>query len=157
MILIHQPDPAAALAKLSAHVRPGGIICFQEPWNTPVLSQPELPTLRICAELSLDAYRDAGIHNEMGGRLYSTFIEAGLPAPTLLAGDAMITAAPDIPAIARDMLERVVTMRRAGASRGGDIEIDTLLTRLREELRTAPHAVVATGPMIGAWAHRACG
>jgi SAM-dependent methyltransferase len=157
MILIHQPHPAATLAKLSSHVRPDGIICFQEPWNTAILAHPALPALTRCADLTLDAYRDAGIHNEMGARLYSVFVEAGLPPPVLLAGDAMVAAAPDIPSFAAEMLGRVATMRRAGVSRGGELDIELLLAQVGQELRLAPNAVAATGPMIGAWARRGRG
>src|SRR5262249_26865104 len=39
-VLVHQPDPVAALKSLVRHLRPAGIIAFQEPWFAQTICHP---------------------------------------------------------------------------------------------------------------------
>jgi protein-L-isoaspartate O-methyltransferase len=78
-------DPAAALRRLSARVRPGGIVAVQE------------VRLRSCEPLALSAVtalrqqpaeglRWAEQAIDTGAQLFTLFLRAGLPAPHMLLG-----------------------------------------------------------------------
>ena len=82
-ILMYLPDPVAALRSISRLVRPGGVIVFQEPYWIPVLTHlAPLPLWFATASL-IDQTMRASANNEMGAELYHTFVEAGLPEPTV--------------------------------------------------------------------------
>lgn len=82
-VLQFQSDPAAMLRGVAAHVRTGGLVAFQELDWEGVQSIPPVPTYDRCCRLCREAIgSSAELH--MGRKLFSTFVEAGLAAPTLL-------------------------------------------------------------------------
>ena len=82
-VLQFQEDPAAMLRTVAAHLQPGGLIVFHElDWDG-VRSLPPVPTYDTCCRLCRDAIGSAA-ETRMGGKLYSAFLAAGLPAPMLL-------------------------------------------------------------------------
>src|SRR5262249_3005297 len=82
-VLQFQPDPAAMLRSLAAHLRPGGIVVFHEPDWQSACSYPAVPTYDLCCAWVVDALRSSGADTRMGIKLYSTFLAAGLAAPSL--------------------------------------------------------------------------
>src|SRR5262245_12330161 len=85
LILAYLPDPIATLHGLSDVLRPGGIIAFQEMATTLGRSIPEGPQFRACVRWILDTFEGAGFELDMGGRLFDTFVAAGLPPPQMIA------------------------------------------------------------------------
>lgn len=82
-VLQFQSDPAAMLRRVAGHVRVGGLVAFHELDWEGVQSIPPVPTFDRCCRICREAIRSsAEIH--MGRKLFSTFVEAGLGAPTLL-------------------------------------------------------------------------
>ena len=82
-VLCFQPDPAALLRAISHLVRPGGIVLFHEPDREQMRSYPATPTYDKTCQWLDEAYHRTGMDVRMGVKLYSTFLAAGLPGPTM--------------------------------------------------------------------------
>jgi ubiquinone/menaquinone biosynthesis C-methylase UbiE len=97
LVLMHQPDPLAMLRKLSRLLGRGGIIAFQEFDLSGARSFPPLQTFEQCMEWITAAFAKTGTDTRMGARLYSVFVGAGVPAPSMSL-DAGIWGGDDNPA-----------------------------------------------------------
>ncbi|MEV5376104.1 class I SAM-dependent methyltransferase [Streptomyces nondiastaticus] len=151
MILMHLPDPAGTIRAVSTLVRPGGVITFQDLNTTRIRSVPALPLLTRGIAVVNDCLRAAGRTLDTGERLYSLFREAGLTDPefavavptpqdkesaVVMLGQALLTALP--------------FAEEAGVVTPGNLEPDTLIDQLREELRNTPCAIYLA-ELVGAW------
>ena len=96
MVLMFCNAPPDTLCKFAGHVRPGGVIAFQEVDFTGCRSLPTLPTFNQCVRWIADSLQRSGSDPYLGLKLYATFKTAGLPAPTLFV-HAGIGAGPDHP------------------------------------------------------------
>ncbi|MGH7481571.1 MAG: class I SAM-dependent methyltransferase, partial [Longimicrobiales bacterium] len=87
-VLMHQPDPAAALRDASRHVRAGGVVAFLESQMSASVagahSWPHSATYERALGWMRAVVAAAGAHADMGLRLRATFLDAGLSAPELL-------------------------------------------------------------------------
>lgn len=152
-VLMYLPDPAAALRRFAACVRPGGVLAFQEIVTAQARTVPEMPLFQRAVGWIAGTFERCGFHFDMGDRLYAAFLAAGFPAPELIAG-ARVEGGADtfaydyVAETVRSLLpagERVGTMSRA------EVGVDTLADRLRAEaMRHSACIVLPT--LIGAWA-----
>jgi SAM-dependent methyltransferase len=156
LVLMYLADPAATLRRIAALLRPGGIIAFQELTLTESgLTYPEAPLLQRTGTLINETFRRAGVEMEMGLKLYPAFIAAGLPAPAMRA-ERPIGGGPDFPGyrwmaqITRSILP---LMEQLGVANAEDIDVETLVERLREEV-VGSGGVVAMPTLMGAWARK---
>ena len=84
-VLMYQADPVATLSLVSRHVKPGGIIVFQEPdFGAGVATWPAVAIWQQVNQWIVNTFRRGGVHHDIGGKLYHLFQRAGLPGPTLL-------------------------------------------------------------------------
>ena len=154
LILMHCGDPATMLRKLRFHARPDGIMVFLEPAWSFVRSQPLVPLYQRCCQWIVEAFRSAGIETDMGIKLHSAFVAAGLPAPSMRMYP--IVGGPEA---AMDWLRGVAgivhTMRpdivRLGLATAEEVDSATLVDRLRAEAAATDSVIVAPG-MVAAWA-----
>ena len=151
LVLMYLPDPAGTLRELTGHVRPGGIIAFQEIELSSPVSYPEQPLYTALFRWLEAAFRAAGADPVMGLKLYATFRAAGLPEPELetvriLGGgsDADIYAQGAM--VVRSLLPVILAH---GIATADEVGIDTLEERLRAEA-VAGGGVVSMPMHVGA-------
>ncbi|HEY1915900.1 MAG TPA: methyltransferase domain-containing protein [Streptosporangiaceae bacterium] len=151
LILMHLDDPAAAVRQLARHVRPGGIICFQDVAITATRTVPPLPLAGQCVDWLKAAFRVGGREPDFGERLPAILRAAGFPAPQVAAA---------VPAGGADSLNYahlaagvavlLPLIEASGVARRCDVAVDTLLPRLQAEARAAA-GTLYSAELIGAW------
>ncbi len=84
-VLMYMSDPVSALKQLITHLKPCGIVAFQEPEYTlyPSYHHPATPLMNQLYRWILDVFEHSGAHLDMGMGLYRTFIEASLHPPEM--------------------------------------------------------------------------
>jgi SAM-dependent methyltransferase len=96
LVLMYQPDPAATLRRLRRHLRGDGIIAFQEMAMPLARTVPDSPQIDQCTDWILTAFARAGCELDIGGKLFATFVAAGLPMPQMIAA-ARVEGGPHSP------------------------------------------------------------
>jgi ubiquinone/menaquinone biosynthesis C-methylase UbiE len=153
-ILMYLPDPVAALRSISQMVRPGGVLVFQEPDWVPVLAHlAKLPLWFATASL-IDKTMRASANHDMGTELYHTFVEAGLPEPTvrmeLPLGKASYLAQWYYDTLC-SLLPQLEQLHLSTESLGN---LDTLVQRLQAEVAES-RTVACWFASVGAWCRKA--
>lgn len=154
-VLMYLRDPVEGVRRLARHVRPGGIVAFQEfQFEGLFRSYPEVPGSLYgrTVEWVVEAFRGAGVETNMGFRLPATFRDAGLPWPQAFV-HTPLAGGPDHPAYSlfAHVLESLLPLiERLGVSTRDEIGIDTYAHRLAAEA-VAHHAVGSAAPVVGAW------
>jgi SAM-dependent methyltransferase len=159
-VLMFQRDPAAMLRKLTAHVRPKGVIVFHEGDWEATSSFPPAPTYDRCCRWIYESTRLSGAEHRMGLKLHATFVEAGLPAPSMrlesvIGGAGRSDHGPDrirtfvqiVAEVTRTLLPEI---ERFGVASADDVDIATLCTRIYDEIAASGSVIVGRSE-IGAW------
>jgi len=154
-VLMFQRDPTAVLRGLAAHARPGSVIFFHEPDLDGARSFPPAPTYDRCSQWIRETLRLSGAETRMGTKLFSTFIAAGLPAPsmqleTLVAGVANNADPLHLVADLAGTLGNA--MERLGVATAAEVGLETLAERMISEA-TASGSVILGRFEVGAWSH----
>ena len=153
-VLMFQADPVASLVRLAAHVRPGGIVVFHEPYRENVRSYPPVAAYDHGWELVDETLRRSGADPLMGIKLHSTFLAAGLPAPTMRMESVIAGGATSSDQIHFEMdLVRTLAseMERLGIATGDDFDAETLSERVFASV-SASDSVIVGRSEVGAWA-----
>jgi len=151
-VLMFQPEPVATLRALVSHVRPGGIVVFHEiDWDG-ARSNPRVGPYDDSCRWILETIEKNGVHGRMGAMLPSTFVAAGLPAPSL-ALESLIGGGEDEERI-RFVTEVVGTLHesivRAGIATAEEMDLATLPERIAADA-LAKRAILVCRSEIGAW------
>jgi len=156
LILTHLAEPAATLKLAIQHLRPGGIVAFQEADFTlcdqlRLMSRDRLPLVNKVCEWIDAATERATMNRHMGLDLYRTFRLAGLPPPrihfhTEVYGGLSEERVSATVTILRNLLPR---LERMGVSAEA-VDIETLGVRLTAETIDAD-AVQARASIASAW------
>lgn len=153
-VLMYQPDPTTMVRQLVARLRPGGVVMFQEPYRDGVRSFPPVPTYDRAWQLVDDSFGATGADMIMGIKLHSVFVDAGLTAPTLRL-ESVIAGGGNCTDHIHFEVDPVRTMlphiERLGLATGTEIDIDTYVDRVGDEL-VATGGVIVGRAEIGAWA-----
>jgi ubiquinone/menaquinone biosynthesis C-methylase UbiE len=85
-VLMYQPDPAGTLRRMASFVKPGGVIVFHEMDFSPEkFSCPPCEVADQILRLIPETFLRVGLPPDFGRYLGKTYLEAGLPFPTLVA------------------------------------------------------------------------
>ena len=149
-VLQFQRDPAAMLRAVATHVRPEGLLVFHElDWDG-VRSFPPIPTYDNCRDLCREAIGSAA-ETRMGGKLFGTFLAAGLNAPTLRL-EALAGVTEPLRIVADLAGSLAPTIEELGLARATDLDPDVLFERMLAEAQDS-HSVVVGTFQFGAWSH----
>ena len=154
LVLLYLPDPAAAVRRLSQHLRPGGIVAFQEYDRSQFSQVPAGELFMQIKHWLLDAFVAAGTELDMGTKLYSTLVHAGLPPPSMVAA-TQVACGPSAPEYDYpvDLLRSLLPfIERAGIATAVEVGIDTLVARLRDAA-VANERVIFLPRVVGAWSN----
>jgi len=156
-ILMYLGNPAQTLRVAASHVRPGGVVAFEErDWTLRPLSTPSSPLLDRMHEWWYELTRRAGVELAMGFRLRGAFLAAGLPEPRLHL-DGQIGGGTEWAGygyLIESMRSILPMILRFGIATEEEVGIETLEQRLREEV-TAQDGVVMLATDVGAWTRTA--
>ena len=155
-VLQYLADPTEVIRSVGGHMRPGGIVAFQE-WNMadPVLSFPNAPLWKWTVELLVETFRRAGTEMEMGFKLYPAYVEAGLPAPRMRAARP-VGGGPDFAGyryLATTVRSVLPMMENLGVTTAEEVDVETLAARLREEAVDGG-GVISFPTLVGAWTRK---
>ena len=153
-VLQFQPDPAAMLAAVVAHAKPGALVLFHELDWSGASSVPPVPTFDRFCGWAVQTLERSGASAHMGLQLPAVFAAAGLPEPVLRL-DGLIAAGEH----ARDLLELKGNLARTLESTMADYAIatsaelgaDTLAERMISEA-IANRSVLISRFEVAAWA-----
>ncbi len=167
-VLVWVGDVLAVLRACAGHLRPGGIVAFQEHDITSRSSYLAVPPSRLMEpwQRTAEAYGRAGeaqpagagrptVDQAIGYHLFGAFLEAGLSSPQMRY-DAPIGGGPDWIGYETftDHLRAVLpVVVQLGGATEEEVAIDTFAERLRDEV-VGQRGVLRCLPAIGIWARR---
>jgi SAM-dependent methyltransferase len=150
-ILQFIPDPVSVLRSVSRLVRPDGVVAFQEgSWAPFIQLSAHLPLWSASVALLYDAARRFGVHTELGPALHKSFLDAGLPAPSMRL-EMMLGNDPDFTRLAYDAIcSQLPHLEKLEIRLDSLGDLATLRERLQEEV-AASNTVVPWIALVGAW------
>jgi ubiquinone/menaquinone biosynthesis C-methylase UbiE len=153
LVLMFVPDPSAVLRTQAAAVRPGGIVAPIEPDISRAGTIPQTPLASQAVGWVTAAYEQSGTEIALGPRLWQVLEQAGLTPTGMLTmqpyfGPADPMSHALLPGIVRTLLP---VLERTGVAAAGEVDIETLQGRLREDMEAA-HAVFGYPALTCAWA-----
>lgn len=155
LVLMYYPDPVDAVRKLARHVRDGGLIIFQEFDIANCRSLPPAPTFERSTRWIKETLSATGARTELGLEMYSVFLAAGLPGPSMRM-DAVIGGGPECPVyeLAAEVVRSLLpVMEKLQIATATEADISSLAQRMRDEVVAAKGVVLSPG-LIGSWSRK---
>ena len=153
LVILYLGDPVAGVRAFSRYVKRGGLIYFQEFCMPGIMSVPPVPLYAECVRLINEAFARAKIELYIGIRLPAIYRAAGLPSSSSLAMSRIETGAQSgaYAYLAETIRSLLPLIEKTGVASKGDVDIDTLADRLRDEV-VLHDAVVHLPELIATWA-----
>jgi 2-polyprenyl-3-methyl-5-hydroxy-6-metoxy-1,4-benzoquinol methylase len=155
LVMMYYPDPVDTIRKLMRHVRPEGLIVFQEMDMANARSLPVAALFERSMTWIKQTLSATGARTRLGLELYPVFLAAGLPGPSMRV-DALIGGGPQCPAyeIVADVVQSLLpVMEKLKIAGAAEVETSTLAQRMRDEVVALKGVVVSAG-FIGAWSRK---
>ena len=155
LVVMYYPDPVDTIRKLMRHVRPGGLIVFQEIDLANACSMPVAPLFERSMTWIKQTLSGTGARIQMGLELYPVFVAAGLPGPSMRI-DALIGGGPQCPLfeVVAELIQSLLpVMEELNIASAAEVETSTLAQRIRDEV-VALNGVVVSAGFIGAWSRK---
>ena len=154
-VLLYQPDPCAIIRSLLRSVKPGGIVVFHEfDLPGPDASYPPCPLYDQVGMLVSEVFRRGA--PPVGRRLGKTFLDAGLPFPTIAAEILIGGGAGSYvyPWLANTLISVAPRLAQLGLSLPPGVAADhTLAGRMEEEAVRLGSQLLAPA-QFGAWTRK---
>jgi ubiquinone/menaquinone biosynthesis C-methylase UbiE len=157
LILMYLPERASILRRLTQHLRPGGIIAFQEFDLSKDISlfYPPSPIWHQGWDWVIQAFQKAGAETQMGLKLYAAFIEAGLSSPQMRF-EAVFGGGPTsgVYKLLADTLRALLPMIvKFGIASAEEVDIETMEEHMRTEIVNS-HGVARLPALVSAWVRK---
>lgn len=156
VVLVYLADPAAALRRLKDHLKPGGIVAFQElDWSVGPIAVPSSRLLAQVWDWVPEMFRRAGLDPQMGLHLHQAFLASGLAAPRMHQF-APVGGGPDWAGydyIAAGLHSNLPPLVQHGVTTEEEVGIETFAQRLRDEV-VGQGGIIALPTFVGAWARK---
>jgi 2-polyprenyl-3-methyl-5-hydroxy-6-metoxy-1,4-benzoquinol methylase len=155
LVLMYYPDPVDAIRRLIRHVRPEGLIVFQEVDLANARSLPVAPLYERSLTWIKQTLSASGARIQLGLELHQVFLAAGLPWPSMRI-DALIGGGPHCPVyeiVAELVRSLLPAMEKLMIASAAEVGISTLAQRMRDEV-VALKGVVLSAGFIGAWSRK---
>jgi SAM-dependent methyltransferase len=137
IVLAYLRDAAEGIRQACRHLRPGGIVAFDEPDTTEgiIAIPPSEEYTRVCNWIRA-AFGRAGADIQMGSNLAETFVDAGLPRPHMYLYAPMGSGSDWLgyDYLAQTIRILVPTLVQYGIATEEEVDIDTLADRLRHDV-----------------------
>jgi ubiquinone/menaquinone biosynthesis C-methylase UbiE len=152
-VLLYNFDQASMLRRLAKHLKPGGLILFQEPTMLISQSLPRVDLFERCRYWYMEGLRAGGAQIDTAYRLCSIFVEAGLPSPTMRmhvpigTGPEALESLHDLANLVRTLLP---ALERHGIATRAEVDIESLAERLFRDVTDAGSTVLGCSS-IAAW------
>lgn len=156
-VLLYQPDAAATLRHLMQFLKPGGIVVFHDLDLVPANpSSPRCPLFDQVVQLIGDAFARAGSPLTFGRRLGKTFVDAGLPFPTIV-GEIVVGGGAGsyvYPWVANTLLSVAPKLQALGIALPEGLTVDASLPGRIEEEAVRLGAQILAPTQFGAWVRK---
>ena len=155
LVLMYYPDPVDAIRKLMRHVRPDGLIVFQELDMANARSVPFAPLFERSLTWIKQTLSATGAQIQLGLELYPVFLAAGLPGPSMRM-DTLIGGGPQCPLyeILAELIQSLLpVMEKLKIASAAEVGISTLAQRMRDEVIALKGVVLSAG-FVGAWSRK---
>ena len=156
LVLLHQRDPAATLARLAGALRPGGVAAFHEiEIDAGCWAAPALPLLARTFGWITAAFGHGGMPGDISAHIDRGFARAGLRDVHVLR-EGRVEAGPTSGAyefMTRTVRTLAPLIERLGLATATELDVDTLEARLRAEA-VAADARFIPAFFTAAWARR---
>jgi 2-polyprenyl-3-methyl-5-hydroxy-6-metoxy-1,4-benzoquinol methylase len=155
LVLMYYPDPVETVRKLMRHVRPEGLIVFQEIDLANACSVPVAPLFERSMTWIKQTLSGTGARLQMGLELYRVFVAAGLPGPSMRI-DALIGGGPRCPlfeVVAELTQSLLPVMEKLNIASAAEAQVSTLAERIRDEV-VGLNGIVRSAGFIGAWSRK---
>jgi hypothetical protein len=152
-VLLYVPNPTATLEHFRKLLKPNGIIAFHEGDIEQLSQVPRSELFTRLRSWVIAGFKVTGAELNMGTKLLSAFLDAGLPRPMMTAAQ-LVESGPDsriYPMLAGIVRSLLPILEREGIVTAAEVAIDTLADRLRHEA-TANECVTFSARFVGAWA-----